>query len=131
VLGAANQGATPGSWDVAEQGVDAESIRDAVDLFYERVLADPLLADVFGDVDLVVLRAHQRAFMLQVLGGASLYSGRDVQIAHARLGITVTQFERARDLLVASLRDVGVAPDVVDRAAIDIDALRALIVTAP
>ena len=30
---------------MADQGVDADSIREAVDLFYERVLADPALTD--------------------------------------------------------------------------------------
>ncbi|MEQ1735983.1 MAG: group 1 truncated hemoglobin, partial [Rhodoglobus sp.] len=130
VPGGTNQGVTPRSWDVADQGVDAESIRDAVDLFYERVLADPSLVPAFDTSDLPRLRMHQRSFILQALGGPSLYAGRDIQVAHAGLAITPAQFERALELLIASLRDVGVAPDVVDRAAADVEALRALIVSA-
>lgn len=116
---------------MADQGVDAESIREAVDLFYERILGDPTLAPMFASADMRRLRTHQRFFVLQALGGPSLYSGRDMQHAHAGLGITGPQFERATELLIESLRDVGVAPDVVDRAATDVEALRALIVTTP
>lgn len=115
---------------MADQGVDAESIREAVDLFYERVLKDALLSPAFDTADLSRLRMHQRSFVLQALGGPSLYAGRDLQVAHAGLGITAAQFDRALELLIASLRDVGVAPDVVDRAAVDVEALRALIVSA-
>ncbi len=115
---------------MADQGVDAESIREAVDLFYERVLSDPTLKAAFDTADLPRLRMHQQAFVLQALGGPSLYSGRDIQSVHAGIAITDLQFERALELLIASLRDVGVAPDVVDRAAVDVEALRPLIVTA-
>jgi hemoglobin len=113
---------------VAGQGIDAGAIRAAVDLFYERVIADPSLAPVFSDADMPRLKAHQRAFLLQALGGPSLYSGRDMQTAHAGLHITDDQFARTLAHLVASLREVGVAPDVVQRATVDVQGLRALIV---
>ena len=45
---------------MADQGVDAESIREAVDLFYERVLADADLAPLFAGIDMSALYAHQR-----------------------------------------------------------------------
>jgi hemoglobin len=113
---------------VADKGVDAAAIRAAVDLFYERLLADPALADRFRGVDIRRLKAHQRAFMLQALGGRSLYSGRDMQTAHLDLHITDEQFTGALVHLIASLREVGVDDDVVDRARADIQGLRALIV---
>lgn len=115
---------------MADQGVDAESIREAVDLFYERVLADPALSGIFDTTDLPALRAHQRAFLLQALGGPALYSGRDMKNAHSGLKITDDSFTRTIAHLIASLREVGVAPDVVDRAAVDVEALRTLIVAA-
>jgi hemoglobin len=113
---------------VAENGIDAAAIREAVDLFYERLLADPALVGMWEDVHLPRLKAHQRAFLLQALGGPSLYSGRDMQTAHRGLGITDDQFSRTLAHLVASLRDVGVAQDVVQRATADLQGLRALIV---
>jgi hemoglobin len=115
---------------VADQGVDAESIRQAVDRFYERVLLDPALAPLFSGIDMPHLRAHQRLFLLHILGGPDRYSTRDIKVAHSGLAITDAMFDRTIAHLVASLREVGVAPDVVDRASTDIEALRALIVTA-
>ena len=122
-----DQGVFDGT-NVADKGVDAASIRGAVDIFYKRMLADPALAGVFAGVDLSRLKAHQRAFMLQAIGGPSLYSGRDMKSAHAGLHITDEQFAAAATHLIDSLREVGVAGDVVDRARTDIQALRALIV---
>ncbi len=115
---------------MADQGVDANAIRAAVELFYARMVADPELSVIFAGAGMPDLRGHQRAFLLRALGGPDLYSGRDLREAHSDLEITDTQFERAILHLVASLDEVGVDPDVVERAATDTEALRALIVTA-
>lgn len=115
---------------MADQGVDAESIREAVDLFYERVLADADLAPLFAGIDMSALYAHQRVFLFHILGGPDRYSTQDIKDAHGSLTITDRLFDGMIDHLTASLREVGVAPDVVDRAAMDVEALRALIVSA-
>lgn len=113
-----------------DQGVDAGAIRAAVKLFYERVLADPELSPIFDGIDMPRLRAHQRQFLLHILGGPDRYSTQDIKDAHGGLAITDRLFDLAIAHLIASLGAVGVAPDVVDRAGTDIEALRALIVTA-
>ncbi|MEO8263001.1 MAG: group 1 truncated hemoglobin [Pseudolysinimonas sp.] len=113
---------------MADHTIDARAIRDAVDLFYELVIADPALVGMFDGADMSRLKAHQRAFLLQALGGPSLYTGRDMQTAHQGLGITDDQFARTLAHLVASLREVGVAQDVVQRATVDVQGLRPLIV---
>jgi hemoglobin len=113
---------------VADQGVDAVAIRAAVEIFYERLLADESLSEMFRETEMAVLKAHQRAFLLQALGGPSRYSGRDMQTAHQGRGITDEQFTSTLAHLVASLREVGVAQDVVVRATSDMRGLRALIV---
>lgn len=114
---------------VAGKGVDAASIRAAVDLFYDKLLADQAVSGMWRDVNMPRLKAHQRAFLLQALGGPALYSGRDMQTAHALLGITDEQFTVTLVHLMESLREVGVAEDVIERARSDIQKLRALIVT--
>ena len=115
---------------MADQGVDAKAIRAAVALFSARMSADPALAPVFAAAGMPDLRAHQRSFLLAALGGPDLYSGRDMKEAHAGLAITDAQFDLAIGHLVSCLEEVGVDPDVVERAATDTEALRALIVTA-
>ena len=129
--GGGNQGSPPDGTNVSGNGIDAAAIRAAVELFYERLLEDQALAVVFEGVDMKKLRGHQRAFLLQALGGPSMYSGRDMQTAHRGLGITDEQFARTLAILLESLRDVGVAADVVERARADVQKLRGLIVSAP
>ncbi|CAN5564705.1 hypothetical protein BH09ACT4_BH09ACT4_20850 [soil metagenome] len=110
--------------------VDAAAIRDAVEIFYERVLAEPVLAVMFEHSDMTRLRVHQRAFLLQALGGPALYSGRDLKSAHAGQQITDEHFALTLAHLLASLAQVGVAQDVIDRANLDVESLRPLIVEA-
>lgn len=115
---------------MAGQSVDAIAIREAVQSFYARVLADPELSPLFEGVDMPALRSHQRKFLVHVLGGPDRYTGRDIKEAHRGLQITDRLFDRTIVHLVASLDEVGVAPDVVERATTDLGALRTLIVTA-
>jgi hemoglobin len=114
--------------EVADKGVDAAAIRDAVEIFYDKLLADPAVSTMWRNADMPRLKAHQRAFLLQALGGPSMYSGRDMQTAHLDLGITDEQFTATLVHLMESLREVGVADDVIERARSDIQKLRALIV---
>jgi hemoglobin len=113
---------------VADTAVDAVAIRDAVEIFYGKLLADPALSAMWQHVDMVKLKGHQRKFLPQALGGPSLYAGRDMQTAHAGLGISDEQFTVTVGHLIDSLREVGVAPDVIERARADLQGLRPLIV---
>lgn len=115
---------------MADQAVDADSIRAAVELFSARMVADPELSEAFVAADMSRLRAHQQAFVLRALGGPDLYSGRGMEKAHSGLRVTDAQFDRAIGHLISSLGEVGIDPDVVERAAAETEALRALIVSA-
>jgi hemoglobin len=106
----------------------AAAIRHAVDLFVDRMAADPLTREHFAGVELERLRAHQRAFLVRAIGGASAYSGRSMREAHAGLGIDDAAFDRCIELLEASMREAGVSADVVARAARECRALRGSIV---
>src|SRR5690606_36021253 len=118
-----------GAPEVTDQAVDAESIREAVDLFSARMVADAEFSELFADAGMRDLRRHQRAFILRTLGGPDLYAGRDLRIAHRGLAVTDAQFDRAVGHLISSLTEVGVDPDVVQRAGADAESLRALIVS--
>src|SRR5688572_25462671 len=52
-------------------GADAVSL--AVDAFYDRVLADPLLLPLFTNTAIPRLKSHQKAFFTWVLGGPNAY----------------------------------------------------------
>jgi hemoglobin len=108
-----------------------QGIRAAVDDFYERVVGDPQLAHYFDDVDLRTLRAHQTALLVQVTGGPSAYSGRDLAVAHDRLDITPEDFDRVVGHLVATLTSFGVAQEDIGSVGEALTAHRDEIVTAP
>ena len=55
---------------MADQGVDAKAIRAAVELFSARMAADPALSAVFATAGYPDLRAHQRGFLLALVGRA-------------------------------------------------------------
>lgn len=89
------------------------SIRDVVDDFYERVLADAELAPYFVHVDMKMLRQHQFEMISAATGGPVQYTGREMGSAHASLGIATEHFDRVVEHLVAALRDTGVGEDAI------------------
>ena len=92
------------------------AIEAAVDLFYRRVLDDPLLAPVFEGISLLRLKGHQRRFLAQAFGGPPVYHGRDLAGAHAGLvarhGLGDRHFDAVLGHLEQSLAALGVAPSL-------------------
>jgi hemoglobin len=91
----------------------APSVSAAVDKFYERVTGDPSLARYFDGVDMSRLKSHQRAFLGAALGGPETFSGRDMEAAHAGLGITADDFGRVVQHLVDTLMSLGVDDETI------------------
>lgn len=106
------------------------AIRAAVDEFYVRVVADPLLAEYFASTDMTLLRRHQVAMLSQATGGPREYSGADMSKAHAGLAITDEAFTAVVGHLVATLQDLGVQQQEVDEVVAALAPLRSVIVTA-
>jgi hemoglobin len=94
-------------------GMDAVSL--AVDAFYDRVLADPLLLPLFTNTAMPRLKSHQKAFFAWVLGGPNAYQGRPMKNAHAGMGITVEQFAHVEGHLADTLISLNVPPAVVEQ----------------
>ncbi|SRR5579883_1346455 len=92
----------------------AASIQAAVDGLYTRILADPEIAPLFVDVNMGALKAKQKLFFAQALGGPANYRGRDMRSAHARLKITREHFDRVADHLVDTLKSLGVDGETVN-----------------
>jgi hemoglobin len=105
-------------------------VATVVDLFYDRVLADPALAGYFTGIDLTRLKEHQRRFVGQALGSEVPYAGRTMQVAHAELGINAADFDRVVDHLATSLADAGVDAPTIGTIADRLAPLKGEIVTA-
>jgi hemoglobin len=65
-----------------ELGGDA-AIAAALERFYEKVLADPIVNVFFQRVDVDRVKQRQRAFLAVAFGGPGTYDGRDLRTAHA------------------------------------------------
>lgn len=73
--------------------------------FYDRVLADPLLAPFFEGVERDRLRRMQREFFAAALGGPIRYTGRPLTVVHAGRGIRTRHLARFLEHLTATLAD--------------------------
>jgi hemoglobin len=107
----------------------APAIAASVDIFYERVLADPALAPAFAGIPIDRLKHHQRAFLTRALGGPAYYAGRDMRAAHAGLAITNEHFDRVAQHLTDTLTGLGVDAVLVAQVIAGVATLRAEIVT--
>ncbi|MEP6560974.1 MAG: group 1 truncated hemoglobin [Nakamurella sp.] len=105
-------------------------IRVAVDDFYERVVADPLLAGYFAGIDLKSLRRHQTDMLIVATGGPSRYTGRDMAAAHLGLQITDEAFNKVVGHLGATLQAGGADQETLASVVAALAPLRSSIVTA-
>lgn len=89
------------------------AIRQVVDEFYNRVLADPTVNHFFAHTDMEKQRQHQTAFISFALGGSD-YTGRSMEQAHSGLNLQPEHFEAIATHLGASLSAKGVSAADID-----------------
>ncbi len=88
----------------------------AVELFYEKVLADDLISHFFVTTDMKKQRAKQKAFLAFAFGGPSNYTGLDMRAAHAPLiekGLNDDHFNAVAGHLQTVLEELGVDTDLI------------------
>jgi hemoglobin len=98
------------------------AVMAAVELFYRKVLADPLTSPFFSKLDVAAQTAKQVAFMTWAFGGPSRHKGRDLRTAHAdlvRQGLSDRHFDAVAGHLAATLEELGVPGNLI-REAMDI-----------
>jgi hemoglobin len=89
------------------------ALEAAVERFYERVTADPLLASFFEGMDLRKLKVHQVAFLGQAIGGPIRYNGKGMQQAHGHLRIEQRHFDAVAHHLVGTLEEFSVPASMI------------------
>lgn len=92
------------------------AIREVVERFYARVLADDELTPYFADADVVEIKRHQVLLLSQVLGGPAEYDGRDLGQAHRGLGVTSDHYDKVVGHLVAVLTELGADDELLEAA---------------
>jgi truncated hemoglobin YjbI len=91
-------------------------INSAVELFYSKVFADESLRPFFEGVDVKGLYARQSMFVSMLVGGQTVYTGKNLTLAHAgsrMKGMTDVHFNTMLDHFRAALTEIQVAPERV------------------
>ncbi len=98
-----------------------------VDRLYDRVSKDERLAPFFAHMDLARLRIRMKEFLTFVTGGPSRYRGADLRTAHTMpvsMGMRDEHFEMVVAVLVAELKDFGVAEDRIAELGVLVESVR-------
>jgi hemoglobin len=86
-----------------------DAIAQTVDDFFERLGEDERLQRFFAGQSVSSMRRirqHTVEFLCEKTGGPCFYTGRDMDAVHEGTGITAADWERATELMAASL-DAG------------------------
>ncbi len=106
-----------------EAAIDA-----AVDLFYEKVLADHRLTPFFQGVKMDHQITQMKAFLAQSFGGPARYKGPDLRKAHQRLvhGMDMDDghFIAVAGHLADTLNQMGVPVDLIDEVMVIVESVR-------
>ncbi len=96
------------------------AVTAAVDLFYDKVMADERTRRFFAGIDIAAQIKKQMAFMTLAFGGPDEYKGRDLKSAHAGLvkhhGLGDVHFDAVAEHLKATLDELKVPADLVEEA---------------
>ena len=90
----------------------------ATEAFYRRVLADETLRPFFKSTDMARLREGQSMFISMLLGGRIVYTGKDINAAHAltrEQGLNNEHFDSFLKHFREALDEVGVKGDKVEK----------------
>ena len=84
-------------------------------LFYDKLYAHSWLKHFFKDTPQEHIEKQSTDFMTSNMGGGKIYSGRLPIYAHKHFYITQEMFEIRHNLLRDSLKEVGLAQDLMER----------------
>lgn len=93
------------------------AVDSAVDIFYEKVLADGRISAFFENLDMVAQARKQKNFLTMVFGGPNDYTGKDMRDGHAHLGVTEEHFNAVVENLAGTLKELGATDDDIGEVA--------------
>jgi len=85
------------------------AVDKAVDVFYDKVLADDRISGFFAGLDMAAQANKQKKFLTMVFGGPNDYDGSDMRAAHAHLSLDEGHFNAVVENLAGTLSELGVA----------------------
>lgn len=100
------------------------AVDKAVDIFYEKVLADERINSFFENIDMFAQARKQKAFLTMVFGGPNDYTGEDMRNAHAGMGVNDEHFNAVVEDLAATLSELGVRDGDIQEVATIAESVR-------
>lgn len=92
-------------------GIDA--VNAAVDIFYDKVLADDRIKDFFASIDMDKQRQKQKKFFMMLFKGTADDADDYMRRAHQHLSLNDEHFIAVAENLEATLRELGVPDNLV------------------
>lgn len=111
-----------------EQIGGKEAVNAAVDIFYNKVLADQRINKFFEGIDMKDQRRKQIMFLTYAFGGPNNYDGKNMRDSHAKLvalGLDDSHFNAVIENLGATLTELGVPAPLIEQAAAIAESTRA------
>ena len=98
---------------VYDQIGGAAAVDAAVDIFYRKVLSDPVISHFFDSVDMDRQIGKQKAFLTMAFGGPNSYTGKDMREAHKHMHLTEEHFNAVAGHLQGTLEELNVPPALI------------------
>jgi hemoglobin len=103
------------------------AVREIVDDFYQRVLADDTVNQFFAHTDMEKQRRHQTAFISFALGGPKEYTGKSMETAHSGLNLQPEHFDAIAKHLSEAMANHGVSSDGINQAIAKVATLKSAV----
>ncbi len=89
------------------------AIDAAVELFYEKVLADERVSFFFEEINMNAQKRKQKEFLSAALGSPVPWTGKDMREAHKNLDLRESDFAAIAGHLNATLVELGVGEELI------------------
>lgn len=106
------------------------TVSKLIHALYVKIAESDELTPYFSDRDMHQLMDHQAKFFSDILGGPVKYTGKELKIVHATMGITEAAFNEVAELLEETLEDMGVEDDDIKTIMEIVAGVKSDIVTA-
>ena len=90
----------------------ADAVKKAVDIFYNKMMADDRVSGFFDKTDMDRQRRRQASFLLFAFGGPNTYDGQNMRDAHAAFwekGLNDSHVDIVIEHLAGTLKELGAA----------------------
>lgn len=88
----------------------------AINLFYQKVLADERIKHFFEDINMNKQRRKQQEFLSAAFGGPTPWTGKDLRTAHADIpGLSEVHFNAVAENLQKTLEELKIPKDLINQ----------------